>query len=94
VRGYAVVENPEHLFEWDIGELGDALRRAGVRVTRIEGLALPVPVPVPGRGWRDLVGAASRRVTVPRAALVRVIEAGRAAPSLAANLAAVGRRES
>jgi SAM-dependent methyltransferase len=94
VRGYAVVENQEHLFEWDIRELRDALQRAGVHVTRIEGLALPVPVPVPGRGWRDLVGAASRRVAVPRAALVRVIEAGRVVPALAADLAAVGRRQS
>lgn len=88
VRRFELVENPEHLFEWDAHEFRGAVRDAGASVDTLEGLALPTPVYVPGRGWRDLIPAVSRRwgslpVSIARATL----ESGRLVPSVAANLA-------
>jgi len=93
VRGYEKVENPEHLFEWDLAELRLAIQAAGAAVDRIEGLALPLPLYVPGRGWRDLIAAAARRVRpLPGGWTVRAIEAGRRVPGLCLDLAVVAHR--
>jgi len=92
VRRHELVENPEHLFEWDLHQLRRGLTGAGAAVDHVEGLAVPVPVYVPRHGWRDLTGAAVRRVPVRRRWVVAVIEAGRWTPGLAVNLAAVAHR--
>ena len=91
-RGFPVVENPEHLFEWDVHELLGALRETGCVLERVEGLVLPIPVWIPGRGWRDLVAGALRRVPLSKGVGVRVLGLGRRVPSLALDLAAVARR--
>lgn len=94
VRGYELVENPEHLFEWDLVELRRAIRQAGAALDAVEGLVLPLPVYVPHRGWRDLgVGVARRVARVPRPLVIRLIELGRRLPNLAADLAVVAHRE-
>jgi SAM-dependent methyltransferase len=92
VRGFEVVENPEHLFEWSREELCEAVRRAGATVVRVEGMALPLPVYVPRHGWRDLVQIVPPRVSVPEGVLVRAVELGRRVPGLAANMAVVACR--
>ncbi len=92
VRGYELVENPEHLFEWDADELLSAVRRAGVEVTGLEGLMLPLPVFAPGRGWRDLPAALARRVPLPPAVLRAAMRCGGPLPRLAFDMAIAGRR--
>jgi SAM-dependent methyltransferase len=91
VRGYELVENPEHLFEWDVDELRAAVTAAGARIMHSEGLMLPLPVYVPGRGWRDAFGAAARRIGAPQPLLIRAVELGRPLPALAMNIAVVAR---
>ncbi|MDQ6855809.1 MAG: class I SAM-dependent methyltransferase [Candidatus Dormibacteraeota bacterium] len=92
VRGYDLIENPEHLFEWDAAELRAAVLRAGAEVVWLEGLMLPIPVYVPGRGWRDLPAALARRVPLPPAMLRATMRWGGRAPHLAFDMAIVGRR--
>ncbi len=93
VRGYELVENPEHLFEWDVAQLRGAVAAAGAVVERVEGLTLPVPVYVPGHGWRDLLGAAVRRAPrLPRRWGVALVEVGRWTPGLAMDMAVVAHR--
>ncbi len=92
VRGYELIENPEHLFEWDAGELRSGLVRAGAQVVWLEGLMLPVPVYVPGLGWRDLPAALARRVPLPAALLRASMRWGGRLPHLAFDMAIVGRR--
>lgn len=92
VRGYELIENPEHLFEWDAGELCAAVERAGAQVTHLEGLMLPIPLYVPRLGWRDLGAGVSRRVPISPALLRRVMRMGRRVPRLAGDLAVVARR--
>ncbi|MFN2450833.1 MAG: class I SAM-dependent methyltransferase [Candidatus Dormibacteria bacterium] len=92
VRGHELVENPEHLFEWNLGELSEAVVGAGGQPQSVEGLVLPLPVYVPGRGWRDLGLALVQRGHLPAPVGVRLIELGRLAPALAADLAIVARR--
>jgi SAM-dependent methyltransferase len=87
-----VVKNPEHLFEYSRTELVAAVRRAGGRVDHVEGLILPVPVPLPGRGWRELVTGLRRRTALPPAVYVAAVRAGRLLPSIAENLAIVATR--
>ena len=94
-RGFEVVENPEHLFEWDLRQLRRAVTLAGTRIDRVEGLIQQLPVFVPGRGWRDLTPTLLQRVARTPGWLVRgMIEAGRWAPSLAYNLAVAAHRTS
>jgi SAM-dependent methyltransferase len=93
LRGFELVENPEHLFEWDARELRCAISDAGAEIDSLEGLALPLPVYVPGRGWRDLTPAALRRFrSVPKGLIRVIMELGRPLPSLAANLAVSAHR--
>jgi len=92
LRGYEIVENPEHLFEWSRAELCDAVRRAGATVVRIEGLALPLPAYIPRHGWRDLARILPPRLPIPAPLLTRAVELGRRTPALAANLAVVAVR--
>jgi SAM-dependent methyltransferase len=92
VRGFELVENPEHLFEWDVGEFYGAAQRAGAVVTHIEGLVLPLPVWIPGRGWRDLGAGALRRVPIPTRMAVAIVEMGRPLPKLATDIALVAQR--
>jgi SAM-dependent methyltransferase len=92
VRGYELVENPEHLFEWDAGQLRTAIRRAGAEVVWLEGLMLPLPVYVPRRGWRDLPAALARRLPLPPALLRASMRWGARLPHLAFDMAIVGRR--
>jgi SAM-dependent methyltransferase len=84
-----IVKNAEHLFEYSRAELVAAVRRAGGHVDHIEGLILPVPVFIPGRGWRELVTGLRRRVALPAGVYVAAVRAGRFLPSLAENLAIV-----
>ena len=63
VRGFELVENPEHLFEWDLRQLRRAVVAAGAQVDAVEGLIQQLPVWIPGRGWRDLTPALVHRVS-------------------------------
>ncbi len=93
VRGFELVENPEHLFEWDVRELRRAVSAAGAEIDSLEGLTLPLPVYVPGRGWRDLTPAVVRRLRlIPRGLIRVIVELGRPLPALAANLAVSAHR--
>jgi SAM-dependent methyltransferase len=88
-----VVQNPEHLFEYSLEELLSALRRAGVRVDHVEGLSLPLPVYVPGRGWRDALRVANNRLGISEVRLMGAMGWGRRLPSLTENLAVAGTRQ-
>jgi SAM-dependent methyltransferase len=92
LRGFELVENPEHLHEYECRELCLEIARAGVAITHVEGLILQLPVYVPGRGWRDIVPAIARRMPVPQTALSATVEAGRRFPALAQNLAVVAHK--
>ena len=92
-RRFEVVENPEHLFEWDLRQLRRAVTMAGTRIDIVEGLIQQLPVYVPGRGWRDLTPTLLQRSPrTPRWFVRAMIEAGRLAPSLAYNLAVAAHR--
>jgi SAM-dependent methyltransferase len=84
-----VVKNAEHLFEYSRAELVAAVRRAGGRVEHVEGLILPIPMPIPGRGWREVVFGLRRRMALPSAVYVAAVRAGRYLPSLSESLALV-----
>jgi SAM-dependent methyltransferase len=93
VRGFELVENPEHLFEWDLRQLRRAVTRAGAHVDSVEGLIQQIPVYVPGRGWRDVTPTLVHRVPRTPTWFARVmIDAGRWAPSIAFNLAVAAHR--
>ena len=83
------VQNPEHLHEYTVAELRGEIEAAGGRVLATEGLTLPLPVYVPGRGWRDGMQVLSRYVPNHVTALRRLVGAGRPLPRLAMNLAMV-----
>jgi SAM-dependent methyltransferase len=91
-RGYDVVENPEHLFEWNLRQLRRAVAEAGVSIDTEEGLWLPLPVYVPGRGWRDLGQTAARQLHAEHVPIARYITAARRLPTLAYNIAVAGQR--
>ncbi len=88
-----VVQNPEHLFEYSVAELRVAVARAGVRVDLVEGLSLPLPVYVPGRGWRDALRVANNRLGISEDRLMGAMRWGRRLPALSENLVIVGRRQ-
>ena len=93
VRGFELVENPEHLFEWDLRQLRRAVTRAGAHVDTVEGLIQQIPVFVPGRGWRDLTPTLVQRGPQTPLRFARaMIDAGRWAPSIAFNLAVAAHR--
>ena len=93
VRGFELVENPEHLFEWDLRQLRRAVIGAGAHVDAVEGLIQQLPVWIPGRGWRDLTPVLVHRLPRTPGWFVRtMIDAGRWAPSLAYNLAVSAHR--
>jgi SAM-dependent methyltransferase len=85
--GVEHVVNPEHLFEYSPGELKAAVTAAGTRVDHMEGLCLPLPVPVPGRGWRNLVRVADSRGRLSQRRLTTYFNATRRLPWLCENLA-------
>jgi SAM-dependent methyltransferase len=87
-----VVQNPEHLFEYSVAELRAAVLRAGARVVSVEGLSLPLPVYVPGRGWRDALRVAQHRLDISEDRLMGAMRWGRRVPALSENLAIVGTR--
>jgi len=92
-RGYETVQNPEHLHEYTVVELRRAVETAGARVERVEGLALPFPVWVPGRGWRDLAHVLPHRLRrFPRILLRGMLAAGRPLPALAEDIAVVAHK--
>ena len=92
-RGFEVVENPEHLFEWDLKQLKQALKEAGARPDVVEGLILQLPVFIPRRGWRDLTPTLLNHVRrTPRWLVKGAMEAGRWFPSIAYNLAVSAHR--
>ena len=92
-RRFEVVENPEHLFEWDLRQLRRAVTLAGTRIDRVEGLIQQVPIFIPRRGWRDLTPTLLQRAPrTPRWFVRSMIEAGRLTPSLAYNLAVAAHR--
>lgn len=87
-RRFEVVENPEHLFEWDLKQLKSAVKEAGARVDAVEGLIFQLPILIPGRGWRDLTPTLLNHVPgTPRWLVKGAMEAGRWFPSIAYNLA-------
>ena len=88
-RRQPVVDNPEHLFEWSLRDLRDAVHRAGARVIAVDGVLLPIPLPIPRRGWRDIGAVASRRLPVTPQAVRRWMHLGRVAPSLAYDIAVI-----
>jgi len=92
ITGHEQVVNPEHLFEYSRAELCAAVEAAGARVRHMEGLTLPLPVYLPGRGWRDLVPGLRRRYVVPTPVLRAAVRAGHWLPGLAENLALVAIR--
>jgi SAM-dependent methyltransferase len=93
VRGFELVENPEHLFEWDLRQLRRAVIGAGAEVDAVEGLIQQIPVFIPGRGWRDLTPTMLRYMPhTPRWFVRAMIDAGRWAPSFAYNLAVAAHR--
>jgi SAM-dependent methyltransferase len=92
VRGYELVENPEHLFEWDVAQLCRAVRGTGASVSAVEGLLVPIPVYVPRRGWRDLGLGIARRVPVTPGNVASYMALGRNLPRVAFNVAVVAQR--
>jgi SAM-dependent methyltransferase len=86
-------KNPEHLFEYSREELVAAVRRAGGTVEHVEGLQMPVPVWLPGRGWRDALLGVRRRWGLPLWVYGASVRAGRHFPTVAENLAAVAIRQ-
>ena len=91
-RGYDVVENLEHLFEWSLRELRQAVSAAGIAVDRSEGLWVPLPVWIPRRGWRDAGQVAARRLHAQQPLITRYMNGARWFPGLAYNIAVSGRR--
>jgi SAM-dependent methyltransferase len=92
-RGYEAVQNPEHLYEYTPAELHREIEASGARVERMEGLALPFPVWIPGRGWRDLSHVLPHRLRqFPTILLRGMVAAGRPLPSLSEDFAVVARR--
>lgn len=85
-------KNPEHLFEYSRDELVTAVRRAGGRVERVEGLQMPLPVFIPGMGWRDALAGVRRRWGLPARVYAASVRAGRRFPGWAENLAVVATR--
>ena len=91
-RGYDVVENLEHLFEWNLLELRQAVSAAGIAIDRSEGLWVPLPMWIPRRGWRDAGQVAARRLRAQQPLITRYMTAARRFPNLAYNIAVSGRR--
>ena len=91
-RGYDVVENLEHLFEWDLRELRQAVTAAGIAIDRSEGLWVPLPVWIPRRGWRDAGQVAARRLHARQPLITRYMNGARWFPNLAYNTAVSGLR--
>jgi len=87
-----VVQNPEHLFEYSLEELRFAVLRAGARVDLVEGLSLPLPVYVPGRGWRDALRVAHHPQDISEDRLMGAMKWGKRLPALSENLVIVGTR--
>lgn len=93
VTGREQVQNPEHLHEYTVAELRAEVEAAGARIRLVEGLCLPLPIWVPGRGVRDAVHSVfCRYVPNHPVALRRLVNLGRPLPWLSQNLAVVAER--
>lgn len=93
LTGVEAPENLEHLREYTVGELKEALARAGFRVVRVEGLYLAaLAVRLPGQPWTDLLRSKAGFRGKGRL-LEMAMEAGRFLPSHAYNICVVAKKD-